>query len=168
MRPNVTVNIRMPTADGQTLHYIAAAPADHRLGYSGSGLPFQSENQAMDHTPNKGTIHGRKGAVVAVKIYWPNSFRDTQGFVVPPAIHLMWTQDGKDMAAVKHLGPSIHSRAISYHPSRCALHADFYAGTHELEVRGQEAILMAGGYDAGPRYTDFDAPSKFWGDRPRL
>ena len=46
------------------------------------------------------------------------------------------------------LGRGIHSRARTYHPSRCAAKAGFYAGAHELEVRGQEAVLRAGGYDA--------------------
>lgn len=168
MARRVTVNITMPRTDDGELSYIAAAPADHRHSYAGSGLPFQSETHAMDRTPNAGVVRGSAGAVVPVQLYWPNSFRDSRGFVVPPAIHLSWRSGGRELAQVAHLGPGIHSRALSDHPSRCALRAGFYAGTHELEVRGQEAVLRAGGYDGGPKYAATDAPSQFWGDRPRL
>jgi hypothetical protein len=169
MSRKVTVNITMPNTDDGEMSYIAAAPADHRHSYAGSGLPFQSETHAMDRTPNVGVVRGSAGKVVPVELYWPNSFRDSStGVIVPPAIHLSWRFGGQELAQVKHLGPGIHSRALSYHPSRCALKADFYAGTHELEVRSQEEVLRAGGYDGGPKYTALDAPSEFWGDRPRL
>ena len=158
----------MPRTDDGELEYIAAAPADHRLSYSGSGLPFQSETHAMDRTPNHGTIRGAGGAKVDIDLHYPNSFRDSRGWIVPPALHLSWRQGGKTMSAVSYLGLGIHSRALTYHPSRCAAKAAFYEGTHELEVRGQEAVLRSGGYDGGPRYDGHSSAAHFWGDRPRL
>ena len=166
--PNVTVAITMPVSDDDRIEYIASAPADHRTSYSGSGLPFQSETQAMDRTPNAGVIKGAAGSTQSITINWPNSFRDTRGWVVPPALHLSWRQGGKQVSAVRYLGKGIHARGVTNHPSRCATKAMFYAGTHELEVRGQEAVLRSGGYDGGPRYAATSSPAEFWGDRPRL
>jgi hypothetical protein len=51
MARTVTVNITMPKTDDGELSYIAAAPADHRHSYAGSGLPFQSETPVSFEGP---------------------------------------------------------------------------------------------------------------------
>lgn len=167
MKPDVTVTVTLPASDDGVVSYLAAAPADHRHSFAGSGLPFQSEQMAMDRTPNCGELKGGGGSKVVVRLHQPNSYRH-QDRVVPPSIHLIWREGGRLRKAVRQLSRPIHSRALSYHPARCVQHATFYEGTHELEVRGQEAVLRSGGYDGGPRNDATSSQAEFWGDRPRL
>jgi len=164
----IELALQMPDSDDGTLHYIAAAPPDYRTSFAGSGLPFQNERAAMDLTPTEGTLSGAPGAVQKIDILYPNSYRDSRGWVVPPAVHLSWRQGGAWKRAIRFLGPAIPHRALSYEPSRCARKIMFYAGTHELPVRGQEAILRSGGFDGGPAYTAASPAYDFWGLRPRL
>lgn len=164
----IDVRVTMPVADGGVVEWTAAAPPDYRLAFAGSGLPFQSERAALDRTPNYGTVSGPPFTVQTVRMWYPNSYRDVRGWVVPPAVHLTWRTDGQLMHAVRQVGPAVQHRAVTHQPARCAAGATFYAGTHELEVRGQEAVLRSGGYGAGPDYDGVSPAAAFWGDRPRL
>ncbi len=158
----------LPASDGDRVEWSAAAPPDYRHAFAGSGLPFPSETAALDRTPNRGVLKGPARSVRTASLWYPNSYRDSRGWIVPPSIQLTWRKGDRVLRAIQALGPAIPHRALSHHPARCARHAMFYDGTHELEVRGQEAVLRSGGYGAGPPYDATSPASDFWGDRPRL
>lgn len=42
--------------NGKVIKYLASAPPDFRQSYSGSGLPFPTEEIAYSNTPNSGTV----------------------------------------------------------------------------------------------------------------
>lgn len=173
MPADLLVTLTVPAAaDGGELHYVAPAPADHRHSFAGSGLPFPSARAAMDRTPNRGTLVAAPGSAVTVALHYPNAYRAPCGAVVPPAVHLEWREGGRLRRLTRTLGPRVPHRALTHHPARCPLKAAFYAGTHALEVRGQEAVLRAGAYpDAhgGGRARGAAASAALeWGGRPRL
>ena len=60
------------------VEYIAAAPADHRSSYAGSGLPFPNPEMAYDNTPNSGAVKTTNG-YFEIRISYPNSFYVEQG-----------------------------------------------------------------------------------------
>ena len=139
----VTVNITMPKTDDGELSYIAAAPADHRHSYAGSGLPFQSETHAMDRTPNAGVVRGPAGKVVPVELYWPNSFRDSStGVIVPPAIHLSWRSGGQELAQVVLARPAEHlaEPGVRLAVVRAAGTVDVRAAQVRLQLLQQQAV----------------------------
>lgn len=164
----IQVTVTLPQADGDVVEWTAAAPPDYRHAFAGSGLPFQSKSAALDRTPNRGTLAGAGGQVKTVLMWYPNSYRDPRGYIVPPSIELTWRSNGREMSAIKQIGPAVRHRALSHHPARCATKAMFYDGTHELPVRTQEDVLRSGGYGAGPSYDAMSGASDFWGLRPRL
>lgn len=164
----IDVSVTMPKSDDGVVEWTAAAPPDYRHAFAGSGLPFQSETAALDRTPNRGVIDGPAGSLRTVTMWYPNSYRGPGGWIVPPSIHMAWRSNGQLMRSVTAVGPAVPHRALTYHPARCAHKAAFYEGTHELEVRGQEAVLRSSGYGAGPAYDGTSPAHAFWGERPRL
>ena len=167
MIPDIRVNITVPidATDG-TVHFVAAAPADHRTNFSGSGLPFPSFRAAVDRTPNVGTVRGMPGQTVEIELYYPNAYRAGGHGVVPPAVHIAWKSMTRPDAWERRtviLGPRIPFRALSHAPKRCTLGKMFYDGTHELDVRSQEHIVRESGYPR--KHTE---PENVWGTRPRL
>ena len=165
MLPDTKVHITVPVdATDGLVHYLAAAPADHRTNFTGSGLPFTSFRAAVDRTPNSGVVRGQPGQTVEIELYYPNAYRDSEHGVVPPALHVAWqTPDDDWQTNVMLLGPRIPFRALTHHPLRARLDRMFYDGTHELEVRTQEQVLRESGY---PR--KHEQPDNVWGTRPRL
>lgn len=165
MIPDIKVNITVPlNAMNGTVHYLAAAPADHRTNFSGSGLPFPSFRAAVDRTPNSGIVRGQPGQTVEIELYYPNAYRNFENGVVPPAVHIAWktSEDSWDRK-IMILGPRIPFRALTHNPLRYQLDKMFYDGTHELEVRTQEQVIRESGY---PR--KHGEPENVWGTRPRL
>ena len=61
--------------------YKAAAPADLRLSYSGSGLPFANPDQAYFDTPNKGTFQTHSNGAFDFQLWAPNSYYVCNGVI---------------------------------------------------------------------------------------
>lgn len=72
---------------GDEIKYAAAAPANFRLSYMGSGLPFPNEDIAYEGSPNIGKapiINGKFEFAVTC----PNSYyKDNGATVVDPHVH---------------------------------------------------------------------------------
>ena len=59
--------------NAQTLSYLAPAPLDFRLSYTGSALPFPNEYIAYNNTINQGTLNLDNGNF-SFKLFAPNRY----------------------------------------------------------------------------------------------
>ena len=93
----VTGFVQPPPDDG-VVKWVAAAPPDRRQSFSGSGLPFGSEDQAFYNTPNAGEMRvGLDGHYRIEMNGAPNSYHDgPTAHPVPPQVHLHWANAGPD------------------------------------------------------------------------
>jgi hypothetical protein len=150
--------------DDDELFYIAAAPADHRISFTGSGLPFANPTQAFQHTPNQGRIVLR-GNTFDIPLRYPNSYYINLGErLIPPTIYLNYKVAGERRMIDFVIAKQIPFRLLTYPNNEKYQRKSpmFYDGTHELPVRTQEQILRDSGY---PRKNEM--PDNFWGLKPR-
>lgn len=154
----------------EKLYYIAAAPPDYRATFSGSGLPFASQVQAFQNTPNKGTVRiPAYGSKFEIKLMTPNSYYVGLGTVyVPPTLYLEYiNQHGVKRNVSVKISDGIPYRSLT-HPgpgqnSAPRANAMFYATQFGLPVRSQEQILRDSAY---PQNNKMDPD--FWGLKPPL
>jgi hypothetical protein len=147
-------------ADDGKVYYIAAAPADHRHSFSGSGLPFPSEEAAFQGTPNKGMITVREKVVHSLKLFLPNAYySDFNGTLVNPYVLFQFTSGGQLRKVKVDLGQAIPYRSLTHPKKRQS--PMFYEKGWSLPVRTQEQVLRHSGYPV----LNMEAPD-FWGLRP--
>lgn len=143
----------------KTIHYVAAAPADMRASYTGSGLPFTSPEMALQGSPNFGSVYLNDSKTFKISLKMPNSYYAGHGSVIiPPTLYLIYHDNAnteKNIAIV--LRNSIPFRTLTYPNLRKS--AMFY--DVRQPVRSQESILRASAY---PEHAA--EPSNFWGLRP--
>ena len=154
---------------GAAISYAAAAPADRRSSFTGSGLPFANERQAYEGTPNRGSEVAGDNGVVSVTLKGPpNAYYAGLGtLLVPPVLQVQYV----DASGVSRRGAlslasiaGIPYRTNTYQRSR--LGVDFYAVPDKL-ARSQPDILAASAYPvdahkAAERSIDAD----FWHGKP--
>ena len=105
---------RLKSGGATTIKYHAAAPADLRISYAGSGLPFATEDMALFGTPNQDMIQTKADGSFQFELYAPNSYYINQGTtLIPPQVYLT-TANGKSYTI--NLGPSIPNRSLSSLP----------------------------------------------------
>lgn len=145
--------------DGLEVEYIAAASADRRFSFSGSGLAFGDVRQAFANTPNQGSAKVARDGTFVLKLHgMPNAYYDHAGSVyMGPAVHLRYKSGGR----VTHAVMKIEKHGVPYrtlnHPDiRTSPH--FYA-PHRPWIRSQEDILFKSAYPC----HDF-VPKNFWGN----
>jgi hypothetical protein len=151
IRVQFTVHNAIPNSD---VHYIASAPAVRNNSFSGSGLPYPSEEVAFENTPFKGTISlkGNTGEITLTDL--PNSYYVKLGSVlIPPSLRLSYSPHITYIV----LCDSIPYRTLTYDYRRSE--PGFY--NMDLPVRSQERILRDSAYD--PTY---DVRKSFWALRP--
>lgn len=143
------------------VRYAAASPADHNGCFSGSGLPFTSEAQAFDTTPNKGVLEVGVDGEYSVQLLLPNSYYRRLGSdLVAPTLYVAYRCDGQDVTLSTVICPSIPFRTLTYPAARHDVM--FYdRGSHDLlnpdrDARTQERMLRESGYPAVQA-------SDFWG-----
>lgn len=141
--------------------YLAAAPADHRTSFTGSGLPFANPVQAFQGTPNKGTLKLR-GTHFTLNLLYPNSYYAGLGTVqIPPTLYVSYTKWGKEKTVGIKIGEPIPFRHLTWPEQRA--NVMFYGKQEELPVRSQEAIFRSSVYP--PNNVE---PADFYGLRPPL
>jgi hypothetical protein len=124
---------------GGTVHYLAAAPADYRTTFTGSGLPFHNLAQAFGETPNTGTctVDGTGGCVI--HLLKPNSFHEIGGAPLRPPCMLVKHGEAYDVFS---LGAPIPFRAIARDPT--ATSPEFYVSRRFVAT--QDEILHTTAY----------------------
>lgn len=150
--------------------YIAASPAEHRASYSGSALPFYSEQQAFERTPNRGNakvLGGQAGdsdgAIFSVRVQVPNAYYVGLGTVrVPPTLFVSYTSHGRRYRGALKLADGTPFRTLTYPQQR--QDASFYATPPDRPVRSQPDILRASAYPAQSPLTS--CPPSFWSGKP--
>lgn len=110
-----TIRGKFTTSGSKNVRFTAAAPADLRLSYSGSGLPFANPEQAFDGTPNQGEFQSNPDGSFEFQIWSPNSYYTCQGVnLIDP--HVTITAEGPGLSLRKYnlkLGPAIPNRSLS-------------------------------------------------------
>ena len=142
------------------LSFAAAAPADRRASFSGSGLPFPNAAQAFENTPNIGTVNTDSATgAFHITVTMPNAYYVAIGSMyVQPRIYLSWHNGHMKRERAINLSEGIAYRKLTYPWQRYS--AMFYDNRQMLTVRSQEQILRDSAYD--PRKES----DKFWGSRP--
>lgn len=152
------------TIKGYTLRYMAASPADRRMSYSGSGLPYASPQMAFENSPSKGEIELDLGNSFTVSFEMPSSYYTNLGTnLIQPSVYLKYNNGVEDITISIELAQPIPYRMLTY-PSRHTLPrtgADFYQDILPLPVRTQEQILRDSAYPSKNSMY-----SNFWGLRP--
>lgn len=150
----------------KSLRYYAAAPADRRMSYTGSGLPFANATQALEGSPNQGVVNLGHNNEFSIKLAMPNSYYTALGTVlVPPTLYIIYSNGEKETEISIKISDGIPFRMMTYPSSQTMPRRDsqFYSGTTELTVRSQEEILRSSAYPGRNKM-----PSNFWGEKPRL
>lgn len=153
-----------------TLYYLAAAPPDYRATFSGSGLPFASQVQAFDNTPNRGSVRvPGYGSEFVINLMTPNAYYTGLGTVyVPPTLYIEYTsQQGIKRNLSVKVSNGIPYRSLT-HPGPgqgviARANAMFYATQFHLPVRSQEQILRDSAYPENNKMN-----KDFWGLKPPM
>lgn len=160
----VKAHIKEPVSS-KYVSYIAATSPDFRASFTGSALPFHTQNQAFDRSPNRGTAPIGEGNTFTVKIKYPNSYYAGLGTViVPPTLYIYYkTVKGEDRIVKVPVSKGIPFRHLTYPMqfTRARKDAMFYDGGWEMPVRSQEQILRDSAY---PSVNSM--PDNFWGLKP--
>jgi hypothetical protein len=86
---NITVNGVCEVVGGTSVRYAAAAPADLRMSYMGSGLPYPNEEVAYEGSPNIGEVP-IKGGAFSFQIISPNCYyKDNGSTMVQSHVHFV-------------------------------------------------------------------------------
>lgn len=148
------------------LHYIAAAGADRRASYTGSGLPFANHSQAFENTPNVGKVEVGADRSFRIPLITPNSYMAGLGTAqVPPTLYLNYMRPGgaPRTVAIKVAEP-IPYRSLTYPTEpRARVDATFYDSQFDLVPKTQEQILYDSAYPC-----DLRTHSNFWGMKPPM
>ena len=126
--------------DNNMIQYISPNPPDYRSSFSGSALPFASEKQAYENTPNFGTVRLIENTFL-IELSTPNSFyKDFSNNIVKPIIEITYIFKG----TVKTITIPLDSNAI---PHRSLTHPE--GGRifpRNLPIRTQEQVLRDSKY----------------------
>lgn len=145
--------------------YIAAAPPDFRASFTGSGLPFHTQRQAFDNTPNKGILKLDGNNGFRLQVRYPNSYYAGLGTViVPPSVYVIYkNKSGVENTIKIPVSKGIPYRLLTYPMQFTQAREDamFYSGGWEMPVRTQEQILRDSAYPAVNSMA-----SDFWGGKP--
>jgi len=144
----------------QKLSFAAAAPADKRSSFSGSGLPWPSAALAFEQTPNIGTVSCDPATgAFTITMTVPNAYYVSLGSIyVGPKIYLSWHNGHMKRERALDLGEGIAYRKLTYPWQRS--NTMFYDNQRLLTVRSQEQILRDSAYNPAKE------ADKFWGSRP--
>lgn len=150
--------------DNNKLYYIAAAPADYRGSFSGSGMPFYNEKQAYDNTPNVGNQIVTKEGAYSIKLVYPNAYYNSlEGPIVNPHIKIYFYIKGIQKNIILNFKNRIPFRDIRFYgDGNYRKNVNFYNNTN-LPVRSQEDILISAQYP-----STNTVPPNFWGYKPAL
>lgn len=114
------------------LKYYAPSPPDYRSSYPGSALPFASEKQAFQNTPNIGSVLLDSENRFEINLVKPNSFFniDTR---IEPYVSIIYKYNGEIKNIKVQLGDTFKHKTIQSDPR------DF--PRNEDVVETQEKIL---------------------------
>ena len=163
-----TINgkLNRTSSEKHYIKYSAANPPTYNSNFSGSGLPYPSEEIAFENTPNRGVVEIINGEF-NFSIRYPNSYYVNMGTIyVEPHIKLtIVDKDNKNIGETKsvNLGEGIPFRTLTWPVQRDWNEGPlFYKTDFDVNtVRTQYQILLDSAY---PRKNV--TPKNFWGMMP--
>jgi hypothetical protein len=112
-----TIRGKLTVPEAQNLRFWAAAPVERRMSLVGSGLPFATEEQAMEGTPNQGSffVQGFQPFEFAVRV--PSGYYTCQGnTLVQPHVKILLEPLRRQYTI--QLGPVVPNRSLTSLPGR--------------------------------------------------
>ena len=160
----VTGNVNINSKDKYYIKYTASNPPTYSTNYSGSGLPYPTEDVAFENTPNRGIVE-----VIDSKFYfniqYPNSYYINMGsvYVEPNVKIVLVNQDNSQLGDYRiiKLGQGIPFRTLTWPRERNWNAGPLFYKVDNLPVRTQYQILVDSAY---PSVNE--VPSNFWGLDP--
>lgn len=160
----VTGNVTTNTNSKLFIKYSAANPPTYNSSFSGSALPFPSEEIAFENTPNKGTVEvvDKK---FTFKLRYPNSYYKNLGNIyVHPYVKIVVINDKNDIISdevVLNVGEGIPFRTLTWSNNRNWNDGPLFYTNPNLPIRTQNQILLDSAY---PKKNN--TPNNFWGIMP--
>lgn len=146
------------------IKYIAAHPPTYSSNFSGSGMPFPTEEIAYDNTPNQGVVNIINGKF-SFSIKYPNSYYINMGtiYINPHVKIVLVDKNNNELSNIKviNLGEGIPFRTLSWPKQRNWNEGPLFYKTDNLPVRNQYQILLDSAYP-----SENVIPKNFWGLMP--
>lgn len=169
----VTMRVFPPPANGRVA-YTAPPPPDHRVSFSGSGLPFASAKDAFESTRASRGVAAvdLDGTFVALLHFgMPGSYyADLGSTLVPPCVHVTYVcEGGRRVRLIATLmNDGIPHRSLNHPPSRKQDGSAFYRDEVSRNmVRAQDQILRDSAWTASAQGWHGQDADRFWTKRPR-
>ena len=112
--------------------YYAPSPPEYRSSYPGSALPFASERQAFENTPNIGSATVDENNKFQIELMKPNTFFNVDNRI-EPYVTLIYRYGGEIKNIKVNLGDTFQHKTIQSNPR------DY--PTYEDVVETQERML---------------------------
>ena len=163
------VSVSPRPRDGTTIKYVAAAPADRRSSFTGSGLPFANERQAFSNTPNAGEVAGSPQPASIRLPGAPNAYYAGLGtLLIPPHVRVEYVDESGTLrrGAVSLANVvGIPFRTNTYQRMRTG--PEFY-GVPDMLARSQPQILQASAFPGTAAVAAAVAANltEFWRGKP--
>lgn len=146
------------------IKFWAANPPTYSQSFSGSALPYPSEEVAFHNSSNVGVVPVKNGKF-SFSITFPNSYYDNMGSVyVPPQIKIKACNNA-NIAVSKiqqiNLSEGVPFRTLTWTPKKNPDIGCMFYCNPGLKARTQEEILKASAYPVVNK-----VPNNFWGERP--
>ena len=137
------------------LYYLAPAPCDTMVSFSGSGLPYPTKAQAFSNNPNQGKVE-LKNNKFSIQLLRPNSYYEDFNTLELP--YVLITYNKNKTIRVDLSFEKVSYRSLQYPSLRQKQKEMFYA--RKMPIRSQERILRDSEYD------DLHEAKNFWGLKP--
>lgn len=146
------------------LKYWAANTPTYNSNFSGSGLPFPTEEIAFENSNNHGIAKVSNGNF-SFSMRYPNSYYKNMGteYVFPEVMVKIFDNNNTPVSNIQHinLGEGIPFRTLTWPWQRDWNEGSLFYKVDNLPVRNQYQILVDSAY---PKTNNM--PQNFWGLKP--
>jgi hypothetical protein len=157
----ISGNVNTNFFEKRFIKYTAANPPTYNNSFSGSALPYPTEEIAYENTPNRGVVEIVNGKF-SFTIRYPNSYYINIGtiFVKPHLKLILVDKDNKTMGDIKvvQLGESAPFRTLTWPIQRDWNKGPLFYQNNNLPVRTQYEVLLDSAYP-----SENIIPKNFWG-----
>lgn len=99
------------------IKYFAPSPPDYRSSYPGSALPFASELQAFQNTPNIGSVMVDSENRFEINLVKPNAFFNIDSRI-EPYVSIIYKYNGEVKTIKVQLGDTFKHKTIQSDPHK--------------------------------------------------
>ena len=157
----ISGNVNTNDFEQRFIKYTAANPPTYNNSFSGSALPFPSEEIAYENTPNRGVVEIINGQF-SFTIRYPNSYYINIGTIyVKPHLKLILVDKDNNTIGkqrVIELGEGVPFRTLTWPSQRDWNNGPLFYQNNNLPVRTQNQILLDSAYP-----SENIVPDNFWG-----